>query len=303
MTVNDIFEQSMSLMDERTETGVVDAEATLTYQKNAPYILAMLQNELLEMGDYFNTYEFTRNPISPLLGKFGISQHDDVDVSEDCTGSAKAYYLEVDAPCTVYIEDYDGSSWNTLETITVPSTVSNFTAYSGVVIPTTGATNSRIRFSGNYYYNYRNIALYKESFESASNVPDYREYVKYEMPSDFSSTAQIVKEDTDYDRLTNFRWEGQGDLYIPYNFQGNIRIVYRPIPNALVDLTSEISLDDNVGNAILPYGLARELLVKEDKASSNYFGQRYDELKFTLRKPRPKGSFARIDEYDASLSC
>ncbi len=301
MTVNEVFEKSMSLMDERTENGVVDADAVVIYQQNTPYIIDSLQRELLLIGDIYSTHEISRKSIQPKMSVLEVTEHDDEDVSKESSEVCKAYYFEVDGPGTVYIEDYT-TSWNTLATQVVPSTVESFTAYKGVLTPTSGATKTRIRFSGSYYYNFRNIALYSQSFEAEANVPNFGEYVKYEMPTDFSSTSQIIGEETNYGKLTDYKWEGQKDLYIPYSFSGNIRIVYRPVPTDITALTDELQIDDIVASTVLPFGLAREILATENAALSNYFGQRYEELKYTMRKPRAKGIQSRNDIYDASLS-
>jgi len=300
MTVNDIFEKAMSLMDERTETGIVDADATLIYKKNSPYILTILQNELLLIGDVYSTHEISRKSIQPIVGVLSVKEHDTDDETEISSTLGKAYYFEIDNPCTVYIEDYT-TTWNTLVTIT-DTTATDFTAYKGVLTNTPGATKTRIRFSGDYYYNYRNVAIYDKTFEEESKVPNYGEYVKYSMPSDFSSISQIIDEDTDYEQLTDYHWEGKGDLYVPYSYTGNIKIVYRPVPSALSDADSVMQIDDVICNSILPYGLAREILATENAALSNYFGQRYDELKYTIRKPRPKSISKRTDINNVSLT-
>ena len=59
MTVNQIFEQTMSLIDERLDTGLVDATSTAIFKKNTPYLLTMLQDELIDSSEYTKTETIT----------------------------------------------------------------------------------------------------------------------------------------------------------------------------------------------------------------------------------------------------
>jgi hypothetical protein len=70
MTANDVFEISMSLIDERLDTGVVDATSTTVYKKNAPYLLTLLQNDLVNDSNYFKTYTITRTAVTDTAGDY-----------------------------------------------------------------------------------------------------------------------------------------------------------------------------------------------------------------------------------------
>lgn len=286
MTGQQVFNKAMTIMDEVTSTGVPDPSTTSVYAVKAPNIIDMLQNELLDISELYNTYEISRKPVQPILGRNDYKEHTTIDLNEECSGSVQSYYFEVNGACTVYIEDYTGT-WNTLETVTVTN-INSYTAYKGIVTPTVGATRSRLRFSGSYYYNYTNYALFSQVFESESKIPDYRPYVKYTMPSDFYSIDQLVKEiyPKQYIKSVDYFWEGQKDLYISYDFDGNIRILYRPIPTTITLLSQSLQIDDVLTMNAMPYGLASILLLGEDTNKSNYFGQKYDEAKISARKPK-----------------
>ena len=59
MTVNDVFEHTMSLIDERLDSGLVDATSTAIFKKNTPYLLTILQNEVIQDSDYTKTETIT----------------------------------------------------------------------------------------------------------------------------------------------------------------------------------------------------------------------------------------------------
>lgn len=300
VTTNQAYEKALILMDIVPVNDTFDTTETAEYKSKAPYLMTILQNELMPYGDFFNTKTISRKPITPLIGGFDYCEHDDEDKIVESNEVAKAYYFEINGQATVYIEDYNGS-WNTLDTLTIPSTVDSYTAYSGIITPTSGATKTRIRFSGSYYYNYTNYALFGQSF--ASTVPAYRPYVKYEMPSDFKDVDSIIKEEypNKYIRAVDYYWEGKKDLYLGYNFDGNIRITYYPLttPITEIDESTYLEIDDSTSLGVLPYGLAALLLSSENSSLSNFFEQKYEELKATLAaKPKKATIIQSQDVYN-----
>lgn len=60
-TVQNIFDYAMSLIDERLESGLVDPASTTTFQKNTPYILTTLQDELIQDRNYYKTHTITKS--------------------------------------------------------------------------------------------------------------------------------------------------------------------------------------------------------------------------------------------------
>lgn len=278
-TANEIFNLSVDLMAKRLSTGIIDANKTASYRVRVPSILTIWQNGISRLGDLFSTHEFSNKPITNLLGdQFDIVEFTSTDLIFECQSPAKAYYFEIDGEGTVYIEDYT-TNWNTLGTITVPSNVNSFTSYKGVLTPTTGATKTRIRFSGTYYYKTVNRALFVEPF-SLTRIPDYRMWTKHSMPNDFKSVDQIIEEESGggYSIDASYKWEGKKDLYINYNFNGNIRIVYKPVPTKITSLTDSIEVDDITAMSGAYY-LAAHLLLVEDPNSASFFNSVYEDLK------------------------
>lgn len=290
VTAQQVFELTMDLIDERLDSGLISESDTITYQVKSPGILTLLQNELIEQGDIYSTHEISHTPIENLLGHkagLAIEAFEGDELTYEANKSCKAYYFEVDNDCTVYIEDYNGS-WNTLKTITAAPTTNGFTAYKGIVTPSNGATKSRLRFTGTYYYRNVNRALYGVSFASDSDVPDYRPWIKKELPDDFKSVDEIINEECEkYSQDANYKWEGRRSLYISYYFTGNIRIVYRPVPQVISALTDNMQVNDVTARTIMPYGLAAHLLLTENQDSASFFNQRFEELKAvaTLQQP------------------
>lgn len=289
-TGTQVFSICMDLIDERLDDGTISASDTLDYNVKSPGIINLLQAELLKQGDLFSTHQISNTPVSNLLGDysgFDIEEYEGDEITYECTGSAKSYYFELDNDATVYIEDYT-SAWNTLATVSATPTASGFTAYSGLVTPTSGATKSRIRLGGSYYYRIVNRALFKQPFAAVGDIPTYRPFVLKQMPSDFKSVNEIVNEEgTSYNQSAGYKWEGKRDLYMDYYFNGNIRITYYPVPTLITALSETLQLDDITARRVLPYGLAAQLMLTENPAIASYFNERFIEMKADASKKPP----------------
>lgn len=291
VTAEQVFNLAMDLMQERLSSGTIDTTRTAVYRATTPGILTILQAELIKQGEIFSTHSISCYPVENILGNysnFEIEPFEGDELTFEANSKAQAYYFEVDGPCTVYVDDYtDG--WNTIATVSCSPTASGFTAYKGVVTPTSGATKSRLRFTGSYYFRTVNRALFDVPFASDSDVPDYRPWVRKQMPDDFKSVDQIIREyaDGNYVKDGSYKWEGRRDLYVNYYYEGNIRIVYRPIPAAVTALTDNMQVDDVTARVIIPYGLAAHLLADEKPALANFFQQRYEELRLMATRKTP----------------
>jgi hypothetical protein len=301
-TVSDVYDIAMDIMDETLASGEVSADDTETYEAKTPGILTQLQADILDDTNYFETYSLNfKLPaiLSEAGSNFEVQEHDDEDVSITADGSVKAYHFQVSGQATIYIEDYT-SSWNTLATVNVPSTVTELTRYKAIVTPTSGATQSRIRFSGSYYYTFANVAMFSQSFNSTTMIPNYGRYVQIDMPDDFSELLTVHEDNV---RIGEYKWEKENTLYVSYNFDGQLRINYRPMPVTLTAMTDTLSVDDRTAILYLPYALAAMLKLNEDLTKADYFEQKAMEAyaKIMRRKPRAfdviKDVYGGFDSY------
>lgn len=279
ITANNIFEWVMAIADELETDGTINASNTNDYKYRTPSILNTLQAELLKSGDIYATpYEISHKPAEMVVGSFETGEFVGTDLTYEGDGACYGYYFETDGEGTVYIEDYT-SGWNVKATVSVANTVTDFTAVKALITPTTGATRSRIRFSGTYRYLFKNYGLFKRSFTLA-RLPDYRAWIKKDMPSDFKSVDQIIEEtSSNYDKSVNYKWEGKSSLYIPWEYDGNIRIVYRPIPETIDAITDTVQVDDVTARTMMVYGLGMELYKDENDVLYRHFKDKYDEQK------------------------
>lgn len=293
----------MDLISKRSPNGTIDAGKTATYRARSLGLLTLWQNILSRTGDFYSTFEISNSPIPSLYGLitgFDIQEYGKTqpitDLTVETPGKAFSYYFEADGQGTAYIEDYT-TGWHTLATIVIPSTVTNFTSYKGVVVPTSGATKSRIRFTGPYYFRTVNRALFGMPLDPAK-IPDYKPWYKVTMPNDFKSVDTIIDEvsDRQYTKDSTYKWEGRKDLYINYYYAGKVRIVYKPVPIVISDLAQTLQLDE-ITSMSGAYYLASHLLLIEDPASANFFQQMFEQLRLESNIKQPVSEAKIVDVY------
>jgi hypothetical protein len=286
MTANDVYERSLALYDEISKTGLPDPNKTKDYFVRAPKLIDMFQKELYKVSNYMKRHEVSLSPILNMFGQttqFDIKTFEGTDLIVECLkGGAKCFYFECDGDGTAYIEDYT-SGWNILSTITLEQLESGFKAYKGVLTPTTGATKTRIRFSGNYFYRTINRALFDIPFTLAK-IPTYTPWVPLALPSNAKEIVDVITEypERQYAKDGLYKKEQQGNviqLYVNYYFNGRMRVVYRPVPIDITSLTQALEIDDITSQAIA-YGLARWFALSEQNTDvANACEKKFQELK------------------------
>jgi len=297
MTAQEIFNISMNLID----VDPTNATETLTYQTKSINLINLIQNDICKTAPIYKTLDIPMQSVTPINSIIDYKEHNEEDEILEST-VAKAYSFDIIGPATVYVEDtIDSITWNILDTLTIANTVTTYTNYKGSILPTIGAVKTRIRFSGSYFYTYTNVALYKENFYT---VPKFGSYKKVELPTDFLSIYKVYEEYTpgQYRLYDKFKLENTSDLYIPYEFKGNIRLVYRFIPTFISELTETIAFNDQICSTVIATGLAFYLFINENTNVANFYNQQYEVMKSQIKFKQPVGISNKKDYYDAKLS-
>jgi len=262
----------------------------------------------LAMTDFINTaqykfaerdkietlYSVTQNPITNLLGDdFNIEQHLDDDIIYEAD-SAKSYGFEVDHPATVYVEEETATDvWTTLLTLTLTPT--SFTEYTGLITASDTANAIRLRFSGSYIYNIRRVALYAYTFASTSDIPQFKPWHEYTLPTGYISTNRIVYNGDDQRRdiYTDY-YIDMKKLMVKHDVVGSFDIYYFKQPTALVadDDIPEIQLQFH---PYLAYYAAGEWLFSTGSRTPGLvLLNRFDSFLAEM-KPNTDGSSNRIE--------
>lgn len=270
MNLREIKDKSLSLMAEYSIDGVeISAAENADYLNRMNRFADIAQKEISQVKKINAVFSISQNPIKSQLGLlqgFEIKQHLTTDIIDEQVGT-KSYYFEVDNIATIYIEESTVNGWVVLETI-LNTVKRQFTAYKGLIVASSPSNKIRIRYSGIYPYNIRNRAMYEYSFPTASDVIDYRPYVKYQVPSDFME-IQKVMETSDprvYRSMIDYYWEGRNTFVVNYYYHGSFDIHYYRYPVTITQSTIdtyELEVDVQAQEAI-PFFVASRCLMDEN---------------------------------------
>ncbi len=300
----DVIKDARALIGEYSNNGTVissDTDYMKTIETDGTRFINMGLREVFKDSSYLKSFEISNNRIPNLLGD--LSQFNKVDFTgvdksypENSVGvvGAKAYYFEVDSDATVYIEEYDGSVWNVLETINIVTDIPS--RNKGPITPTNNDYPIRIRFSGTTFYRHQNRCLFPYSFK---NIPDYRPWIPVELPEDFGEIDEVVceKPERQYGQDPNFKQEGFGELYINYFFDGNLRVIYSPQVTELQTLDDSVVLPNPIAREFLNNFVAARLCNKFNPILTNYFEDKSNELLFKAQSKGPASEESITDVY------
>jgi hypothetical protein len=287
-TVRQLFLKARALLDEYSDDGVIIPEAEVIDMQGKSILLAdMAQKILYKTGKMFGTFEIANKPAPNLLGN--LSNFDIVDFvgdtqyypNESGVVGAKAYYAESDGDNggtnKMEIEENQSGVWTVIKTETFPASITSLTPYKGLITPLSSTNSIRMKLSGSTHFRHVNRCLFSYPF-SVSKIPSYRPWIKAVMPSNFQSRDQVIKEtSTGYTNTSSYKWEGWKNLYYSYNFDGNIRIIYKPVPVTLTGIDDVLEVDDITAQAIVYYIGAR-LAPFENKELVQFFEDEFQSI-------------------------
>lgn len=161
---------------------------------------------------------------------------DDIVIENE---EASSYYFEVCDAATILIQTKADGEWQNEEDAKIISNlpVTNnervFNQYKGIV----GGVGIRLTFKGSYYYKFRNIALYKENFSNAENIPQYSLWAEHDIPKNMYQIIRVYHETENGKNLCEYKVEG-GKLKLPIEMTGRFEIESNFFPDMISDETS-----------------------------------------------------------------
>ena len=206
------------------------------------------------------------------------------------TGNVVIEYYDADRDAWVVIKDFNKDRNNPL-----PQSNPNhqLIAYRGFI--KIGITNNfytsnhiRLRFTGDFAYNVRNVALYQilNSAEE-SGIPAYGEYTRYDIAgfaTDFSTLCHPpIRDGAEQFALgKNYAVEGKNALLLPRSLPGVYKVWYERKLEA-IDTSGteeawnkELDLDEDLA-ALMPLLVAGYVWLDDEPAKASYYLDLYRE--------------------------
>jgi len=247
------------------------------YALKMPMLFDAAQKQIATIKKIVRTKKISHampcNKLASPTYQFDIVQNYGDDQIYKAEGPANAYYFEVDDVCQVVIEEETSEDvWDNLETFNNPlGNAGEFTAYKGLLSPTSQDNDIRIRFIGNTLYNHRNRALFGEKFSDVSRVPDYTSYVLYLVNAKFYQLNKVILKGQEfshqaYVNTDDYYWEQKNIFAINWYSVGEYWIEYFKYPE---DITSETAEDvefevDVDAQELIPFYAASMCVLNEN---------------------------------------
>lgn len=306
MNVQDILYNARALIDEYNTGGVINPSSDSDMKEleaNGIVFVNMALREAYKKDEYYNTFEVSHNRMPNLLGD--LSQFNKVDfIGEDqvypVTGAgvvgAKAYYVEPDSDYTIYIEEFNGVSWDTLDTITGTTDVP--VRLKGLITATDPSYPIQMRMSGTTFYRHQNRCLFSYPYK-AIGIPEFRPWIPIELPDDFAELVEIIDEHPVRQRAKdgNYKQEGRKTFYINYFYEGTLRFIYYPFPTQVTDVTDEVYLNNPQAVEFVNNFVAARMATIENPSLVNFYEAKANELMFELTKGGPASEETITDVY------
>lgn len=285
-TWGDIKKTALSLMF--TAEGEPDAGGFLSAMPEAANYA--LRDLALVCRPVYAKLSISHVPVENMLGESLASFQTVQSAGDDVVyvaHSPKAYYFEVDRPCTVLLEQLDGAGNALAITSHTHGGGGGFTAYRGLV-PLPGTI--RLRFLGDRLYNIRNVAFYAAPFALAADVPPFTRFDRYnirELTGENGRTmfmrlapnSVVVTGDGQHRRSDEFQWEPDGTLVIDRRVSAQYDVFYQRYPTPVTkDTANGFALDEELPPEaldIVPYFIAGRLFAEDDPQKAAGYRNHY----------------------------
>lgn len=253
-------------------------------------------------------------PCHNLLGEkyFNLRRTGTTEITAE---GAHSYYFEVlgsDITCTLTIEAQDEQSepvviviHNGDEEDTKIESPSEYSVFKGNIA---NVNNKKVTlsFATDYPYNLRNVCFYKEKFAKSEEVPEFQEYMKFnlkELIPDFYQLSEndIYLEnegDSAYLAASNYYQEADHTLVIPRKDTGVYTVYYKAYPTEITLETEddyELALDPEVA-AILPLYMASQLYKDDDNAIATVYRNEFEVAREALSQ---KARVSKREEFES----
>jgi hypothetical protein len=208
---------------------------------------------------------------------------------------AHSYYFEVlgsNITCTLTIEAQDEQSapvviniHNGDERDTEINSPNEYSIFKGTIANVNDKLVT-ISFETDYPYNLRNLCFYAEKFAKSDEVPEFQEYMKFNLKELIPDFYQISETDIylesngkpSYIAASNYYQEADNTLVIPRRDQGVYTVYYKAYPGEITLSTPDdydMSLDPEVA-AILPLYMASQLYKDDDNAIATVYRNEFE---------------------------
>lgn len=278
-TKGDCKKLFLNMIDNATKRGVALPETkNADYRAKFDYFLDSTVKYMAGIYPLSSTYTIIQDKLDNLIGDsigFKIQSYTPDITHEYTVSGAKSYFLEINGTGTITIS-VNGTVVKTINN----TTKGKFTSYKGNITANTG-DSVKLSFIGDYPYSYKNIALFGFAYPTDTDVPDYRAYMEYDVPSDFLKFDNITLKTNPliFGMYQKYKWEHSKKIIIPYNDFGTYDIHYFRYPATIAVDASDDTIIDAEENTVelIVMECAVKATAADDPSLSNYIRSLFQE--------------------------
>ena len=270
----------------------LESEGAFLYALNRAVI------EVNDIAPKLRAYEYINSKLANALKGFETYRKGYGEQLYFYADNPKAYYFESNGRGQAVIEKLEGNEWVTETTIDLLG--GGYKAYKGLIA---SEGRNRIRFTANYIYFVKNVALYTELLsDEETDIPPYVPFARLDISAEdsfYGLTKEVVNELGEaYIRDKDYLVEDNKVILVPYGKEGVFKIWYKVYPKQYTfdDLGSELSIDlDEDIASLLPELVASYIwLDGENIQKAQLYYERYKVRAMTVTSKRKKDTSAFI---------
>lgn len=300
MKVRDIYNKVLAMIDEFTNQGVqISDDDNADVLNKVILFVDMAQKELWRYNKTTKVVELTLKPpvnllkeaTTDLLENTGTTQYYPNDIG---VPGVYGFSVMVDGDCTVKLQEYFNGQWVDLFSQSYSTTA--MTTVKSSVTPYNPSNNFRLVLSGTTYFTHLNRALWGVKYRS-DRVPTFAPWVKQNLPSDFQAVDMVVEQVTNnFIQNPVYKIENYRDFYYNYDFEGILRIIYKPVCQTIISLDDDVQVDEVLANNIV-YDVLAKVGFYENTDVVNWAEGRRVESKAEANKTGPISSIVMESYY------
>ena len=299
MKVRDIYNKVLAMIDEFTNQGVpISDDDNADVLAKVVLFVDMAQKEWWRYNRSTKTVELTLKPpvnlIKELTGDIienkGEAQY---YPTADGVPSVYGFSIMVDGDCTIKVQEHFNGQW--VDLFNQSYVTDTLTTIKSDITPFNASNNIRLVVSGATYFTHLNRALWGVKYKP-NRIPTFAPWVKQELPDDFQAIDMVVEQVADkYIQSPVYKIENYRDFYYNYDFEGILRIIYKPICQTITSLDDDVQIDEVLANNIV-YDVLAKVGFYENTDVVNWAEGRRVESKVEANKSGPISSIV-INSY------
>lgn len=275
MTLGELKKASMALIEEYSDNISSNYSTDEDISRKLNPIIDAVQHELATIKKIRRSVKINnRLPDNLIINTKGINIHNDIDLTFTASkGKSYTFYVDDNAKITIK------RGGNIIDSISHIATENGEYERIRGLIDNPNNEKIDIIFSGDNYYTIKDFAIYAANFSTIERIPDYTDYIEYELPNAFYQLEAVKLRNgkTIMSLPSELELKDKNTLIIKREATGEYEIKYFAYPEAITDATDnayELEIDEDA-QRLMMYAIAADVLKNDRSVRYEDFERKY----------------------------